>query len=70
MKRFGQPRLVDWPVLMHFGLEEEVHQMVDFGGWSRILCMEEPVYRDITLEVLSIFEVDKSLIGFSLLGVM
>lgn len=55
---------------MHFGLEEEVHQMVDFGGWSRILCMEEPVYRDITLEVLSIFEVDKSPIGFSLLGVM
>lgn len=39
--------------------------MVDFGGWNVLLSIEELVYRNITLKVLSSFEVDKSLVGFS-----
>lgn len=39
--------------------------MVDFVRWNRLLSIEEPVYRDVTLEVLSILEVDRRLIGFS-----
>lgn len=39
--------------------------MVDFVRWNRLLSIEEPVYCDVTLEVLSILEVDRRLIGFS-----
>lgn len=45
---------------MHFGLDKKVHPMVDFGGLNRLFSMEEPVYCDVLLEVLSTFEVDKS----------
>lgn len=46
---------------MHFRLEEEVHRMVDFCGWNWLFSMEELIYRDVTLEVLSSFEIDRSL---------
>lgn len=52
-------------MLAHFDLEGEVCRMVEFGRWNRLLSMEEWVYCDVTLEVLSTFEVDMSLVGFS-----
>lgn len=39
--------------------------MMDFGGWNRLFSMEKPVYGDVTLEMLSTFKVNRSLIGFS-----
>lgn len=29
--------------------------MVNFSGWNRLLSMEELVYHDVTLDVLSTF---------------
>lgn len=55
MQLFGQSSLVDWLVLATFGLEGEVWRMVNFSGWNRLLSMEELVYHDVTLDVLSTF---------------
>lgn len=49
---------------MHQGLENVDFHLVDFSGWNRLLSVEEPIYSDITLEVLSTIEVDKSLVGY------
>lgn len=55
-------------MLAHFSLEKKVCGMMDFGGWNRLLSIVEPVCYDVTLEVLSTFEVDKIPVRFSRLG--
>ena len=57
-------------MLIHFGPENEVSWLVDFGEWNRLLSIEESVYHDIALEMLCIFEVDKVPVGYARLGVI
>ena len=42
--------------------------MIFFGGWDRLLDISELVYRELTLEILNTFEVDKSLVSYQHLG--
>lgn len=56
-------------MLTHLGLEDELYRMVEFGWSNRLLYIEELIYCDVTLEVVSTFEVDKSPMGFLSLGI-
>ena len=55
--------MVDSQMLVLLGLEDKVRWMVAYGVWNRLLSIEEPVYCGVTLEMLSTFKVDRSLIG-------
>ena len=44
---------------------KEVCALVTVGGWSRLLLIEELVYQETILEVLSTFEVDRSPVGYA-----
>jgi len=55
-KPFGQTRVIDWEILEQLGLADDVRQLVGFDRWLAIFDIDEPVYRELTLEVLSTFE--------------
>lgn len=65
MKQFGQSRIIEWPVLVHLGMGNEVFHMVDFEWWNQLQSIEVSIYHGVTLKVLSTFEVERSPVGFS-----
>lgn len=55
-KWFTQSRTIDWQVLEYMGIATEMWPMVDFWEWNQLLSIEEPFYHDVTLEMLSTFD--------------
>ncbi|WCJ21948.1 hypothetical protein M5689_004058 [Euphorbia peplus] len=55
---FGSPRSVCWDSLKRLGLADSVKEHVDRGGFQPFFEMEEPSYKELTLEFLSTFKVD------------
>ena len=56
-KAFGTIRRIDWGALKTLGLHNTVREYISHGGWDKVFEIEEPTYRELTLEVLSTIEV-------------
>lgn len=52
--------MIDWEVLEQLGLPNEVRQLVEFDRWLAVFDIDEPVNPELTLEVLSTFEVNRT----------
>lgn len=61
------PKFEVWTDTIHWlgrswgvGLADKVRELIDVGGWDRLLTICDPVRWDITLEVLALFSLDRS----------
>lgn len=58
-KGFGTIRRIDRDVLKTLSLENIILEHISHDGWDKVFAIEEPAYRELTLEVLSTVEVAK-----------
>ena len=56
IKPFGQTRTIDWGGLGYLGLADKVRRLVRFDRWLHIFKIDDPVYYELTMKVLSTFE--------------
>ena len=56
-KQFGTIRRIEWETLRILGLQNTVREYISHGGWDRVFEIEEPTFKELTLEVLSTIEV-------------
>ena len=50
---FGNTQHRDWKLLREYGMEEQVRERLSVAPWAKLFKINEPAYRDITLEFLS-----------------
>lgn len=62
MKPIVQIQTFDWEALEHLDLADDVWRLVGFHSWLSIFEVDEPVYWELTLEVLSTFETDSAMV--------
>ena len=73
-KSFGNVRKIDWEVLQTLRLDGIILEYITQAGWDKLFSIEEPTFRELTLEVLSTIEILKaraispSRISFRILG--
>lgn len=75
-RKFGYIHTIDWEALRVADLADEVQQFLSVVLWIRIFGITNPVYHELTLEVLATFEKKKGevswhipdVISFQLLG--
>lgn len=68
MKQCGQFHTVDWQVLEHLGLDEEIKGFFSTWGWTRLFDITEDKYKVATLELLSTIEMNLHLTSFDRAG--
>lgn len=68
MKSFAQTHIIDWEVLEQLGLANKVWRLVGFNHWLAVFDIDEPIYRELTLEILSTFEVNRTYAHLRRLG--
>ena len=56
-KPFGTIGRIEWEALRILGLQNTAREYISHGGWDKVFDIEEPTYRELTLEVLSTIEV-------------
>ena len=56
-KPFGTIRRIEWEALRILGLQNTAREYISHGGWDKVFEIEEPTFRELTLEVLSTIEV-------------
>ena len=54
-RNFGTIRTIEWGALERLHLRRGVEELLSVGSWLPLLTVDEPAYRDITLEFLSSF---------------
>lgn len=54
--KFGTWRTIDWEALQLHELRTEVELLLNVGSWRQVLTTNEPIYREPTLKLLSIFK--------------
>ena len=62
---FGTIRRIEWEALRILGLQNTVREYISPGGWDKVFEIEEPTFRELTLEVLSTTEI--TIIALSLI---
>ena len=66
VKPFEPNRRIHWPTLEQLGLAGRIRLLIDQSGWGNFFEIHEPTYRELTLEFLSTYELDKDAIVYSL----
>lgn len=51
--------MIDWNALEALGLDGTILDYISHDGWDKILSINEPSYRELTLESLSSIEAVK-----------
>ncbi|KAJ0985422.1 hypothetical protein J5N97_003778 [Dioscorea zingiberensis] len=59
-KPFGRTRYIDWGVATELGIADRVQSMLGVGGWDKVFSINHETFREVTLEVLSTFEAERS----------
>lgn len=62
MKLFTQTQTFYWEALEYLGLAKDVWRLVCFDHWFSIFKVNEPIYWELILEVLSTFEMDSAMV--------
>ena len=51
--------VLDWNILEKLGLRHEVAQLLQDEAWFRLLSIEEPIYKELTLAFISTFSIKR-----------
>ena len=60
----GNNQHLDWKLLQNYGIEDRIHALLNVGPWVHLVEINEPAYREITLEFLYTFKFTGSSIKF------
>lgn len=55
----GTIRRIDWDVLKSLDLDSDILELIYHNGWDKLFSINEPTYKELTLEVLSKVEIAK-----------
>ena len=59
-RRLGDIRILDLSVSEWFGLADRVRELLDVGSWRRFFEIQDTVLRELTLELLVTFPLDRT----------
>lgn len=62
---FIESHLIDWLTLEGTGFANMVHGLISMQGWEQFFTTYEPIYWELTIKVMSLFELDWTVISLS-----
>ena len=57
---------IDWTLLQSVGLAQEVRELISTGAWPTLFDIPDEAYKELTLEVLSTFQIHRKQRGMDI----